>query len=118
MRLSRQNHAQGSKRAGPPDGDRARALEAVVDLVWDRWTILILDESLGGVTTFETYRSRLLIAPNILSKRLAAMIEAGLFQRRLYTWHPPRFEYVLTAKGETFGAVIEALIRWSNRDDL
>jgi DNA-binding HxlR family transcriptional regulator len=117
MRLSKQKHPRSSKTGPPADGDHDCAIGRLVDLVWDRWSILILNEALGGVTTFEAFRARLLIAPNILSKRLTAMVEAGLLRRRLYTWHPPRFEYVLTANGEAFGAVIEALTRWSNRDD-
>jgi DNA-binding HxlR family transcriptional regulator len=54
---------------------------------------------------------------NDLSKRLAGMVETGLLQRCLYSPHPPRFEHVMTPKIEAFSPDIEALLRWSCRDD-
>lgn len=89
----------------------ARALECVGE--W--WSILILRDAFQGFTRFEEFKASLGIAPNILSRRLAHLTEAGLFERRLYTQKPPRHEYVLTDKGRDFFPVVVALFAWGNR---
>ncbi|MBY6242919.1 helix-turn-helix domain-containing protein [Methylosinus sp. Sm6] len=88
----------------------ARALECVGE--W--WSILILRDAFQGFTRFDEFRQSLGIAPNILSRRLAHLTEAGMFERRLYSEKPPRHEYVLTAKGRDFFPVVVALFAWGN----
>ena len=89
----------------------ARTLERVGD--W--WTILILRDAFHGLTRFDEFQKSLEIAPNILSRRLAALVEDGLLQRRRYQDHPPREDYVLTEKGRDFRAVVLAMLAWGNR---
>lgn len=89
----------------------ARALECVGE--W--WSILILRDAFQGFTRFDEFKTSLGIAPNILSRRLAHLTEAGLFERRLYSEKPPRNEYVLTEKGRDFFPVVVALFAWGNR---
>jgi DNA-binding HxlR family transcriptional regulator len=89
----------------------ARTLERVGD--W--WTILILRDAFHGLTRFDEFQKSLDIAPNILSRRLAALVEDGLLQRRRYSDHPPREEYVLTEKGRDFRSVLLAMLAWGNR---
>ena len=73
----------------------ARSLERVGE--W--WSILILRDALHGYTRFEEFRESLGVAPNILTTRLAALVESGFLERRQYSAHPPRYEYVPTARG-------------------
>ncbi|MFO0994921.1 MAG: helix-turn-helix domain-containing protein [Hyphomicrobiales bacterium] len=89
----------------------ARALECVGE--W--WSILILRDAFQGFTRFDEFKASLNIAPNILSRRLAHLTKTGIFQRRLYSAKPPRYEYVLTAKGWDFFPVVIALFAWGNR---
>lgn len=89
----------------------ARALESVGD--W--WSILILRDALQGLTRFDEFQQSLGVAPNILSRRLKHLTNEGLFERRLYASHPPRHDYVLTAKGRDFYPVAVALFAWGNR---
>jgi len=89
----------------------ARSLERVGE--W--WSILILRDALHGCTRFEQFEKSLDIAPNMLTRRLGALVEAGLMERRLYSEHPPRSEYVLTEAGRDFRPVIVALFAWGNR---
>lgn len=89
----------------------ARALECVGE--W--WSILILRDAFQGFSRFDEFRVSLGIAPNILSRRLAHLTEAGLFERRLYSEKPPRHEYVLTEKGRDFFPIVVALFAWGNR---
>ncbi|AOY96740.1 acyl dehydratase [Cupriavidus sp. USMAA2-4] len=89
----------------------ARSLERVGE--W--WSILILREALYGSTRFDDFQRNLDIAPNMLTRRLAGLVEAGLLERRQYSARPPRFEYVLTERGHDFQPVLLALLAWGNR---
>jgi len=89
----------------------ARTLERVGD--W--WTILILRDAFQGRTRFDEFQKSLEIAPNILSRRLSALVEDGLLERRRYSDHPPREDYVLTERGRDFRTVVLAMLAWGNR---
>ena len=89
----------------------ARSLERVGE--W--WSILILRDALHGLTRFDEFRESLGIAPNMLSRRLNALVEAGLLERRRYSTRPPRDEYLLTERGRDFRPVVLALLAWGNR---
>ena len=56
-----------------------------LDRVGEWWSILILRDALHGFTRFDQFQTSLGIAPNMLARRLAALVEAGLLQRRRYT---------------------------------
>ena len=88
----------------------ARTLERVG--AW--WSILIIRDALHGFTRFDEFQKSLNIAPNILTRRLATLVESGLLERRLYCNHPPRYEYALTTAGRDFRPVLVALLKWGN----
>jgi len=89
----------------------ARSLERVGE--W--WSILILRDAFHGLTRFDQFQKSLDIAPNMLTRRLTALVENGLLERRRYSEHPPRDEYVLTERGRDFRPVLWALLAWGNR---
>lgn len=90
----------------------ARTLE----LVGDRWTLLLVRDLLGGPCRFQDLEASLPgIAPNILSDRLKLMEEHRLVRRRFYSDHPPRAVYALTDKGRELGTVVGALAAWGSR---
>jgi DNA-binding HxlR family transcriptional regulator len=89
----------------------ARSLERVGE--W--WSMLVLRDALHGYTRFDEFQRSLGIAPNMLARRLNALVEAGLLERRRYSEHPPRDEYVPTARGRDFRPVLFALMAWGNR---
>lgn len=89
----------------------ARSLEHVGE--W--WTILILRDAFHGLTQFDQFQKSLGIAPNMLSRRLNALVESGLLERRRYSERPPRDEYVLTERGRDFRPVLWALLAWGNK---
>jgi DNA-binding HxlR family transcriptional regulator len=86
-----------------------------LDRVGEWWSILILRDALGGMTRFEEFQKSLNIAPNMLTRRLTALVEAGLMERRRYNAKPPRSEYVLTERGQDFRPVLIALLAFGNR---
>jgi DNA-binding HxlR family transcriptional regulator len=89
----------------------ARSLERVGE--W--WSMLIIRDALHGLTRFDQFQESLGIAPNMLTRRLGALIKAGLLQKRRYSEHPPRYEYVLTERGRDFQHVIVAMQAWGNK---
>ena len=64
----------------------ARCLDAVGE--W--WSVLILRDAFAGKTRFDEFQASLGIAPNMLSRRLAALVDAGLLERRPYSTRPLR----------------------------
>ena len=89
----------------------ARSLERVGE--W--WSILILRDAFYGLSRFDEFQKSLGVASNMLTRRLNALVEAGLLERRRYSEHPPRDEYVLTERGRDFHPVLLALLAWGNR---
>ena len=81
-----------------------------LERVGDGWTFLILRDASHGLTRFDQFEKSLGVAPNILTKRLAALVENGLLQKRAYSTRPPRYEYVLTDLGRDFGGVLTAML--------
>ena len=88
----------------------ARSLE----IVGERWTLLILRDALLGVTRFERFQERLGLAPNILAKRLRTLTDGGVLERRPYQERPERFEYVLTDSGKDLLPAVLALMSWGD----
>jgi DNA-binding HxlR family transcriptional regulator len=89
----------------------ARSLERVGE--W--WSMLIMRDALHGVTRFDEFQKSLGIAPNTLTRRLSALVDAELLTRRRYSAHPPRDEYVPTARGRDLRPVVIALLAWGNK---
>lgn len=102
-----------SKTYGIEDCPVARTL----DLIGERWTILLLRDLLRqGPRRFQDFQDALQgIAPNTLSARLKALEDNGLVQRQLYSEHPVRLEYVLTDKGRSLGPIVKAMRDWGSK---
>jgi DNA-binding HxlR family transcriptional regulator len=89
----------------------ARALE----LVGERWSLLIIRDALyADATRFNDFR-RLGIATNILKARLDGFVDAGIMERRARPERPEQHEYVLTDKGRDLAPVIATLTEWGDR---
>jgi DNA-binding HxlR family transcriptional regulator len=89
----------------------ARALE----LVGERWSLLIIRNALfAGATRFNEFLT-LGIATNILKNRLDGFVDVGIMERRSNPVTPEHFEYVLTDKGRELAPIIIALTEWGDR---
>jgi DNA-binding HxlR family transcriptional regulator len=87
-----------------------------LEIVGERWTLLIVRDLLGGARKFQDLQASLPgIAPALLSERLKLMETHGLVERHFYSEHPPRAEYRLSDKGRELGVVIGALATWGSR---
>ena len=94
--------------------DHLCPVACALDRIGEKWTLLILrDLTLHPARRFQDLIESLKgCAPNTLSARLSSLEEMGLIERRLYEQHPPRMEYVLTAKGREVRPVLKALRAW------
>ena len=84
-----------------------------LDLVGERWTLLIVRDLLRGPARFQDLRAQLSgIPPKLLADRLRRMERQGLLTRALYSKRPPRASYALTDRGRGLGLVVGALAMW------
>ena len=89
----------------------ARTLE----LVGERWTLLVVRDAFLGRSRFEEFQESLGIARNILTDRLAKLVEHGIFERVRYQERPDRYEYRLTPKGRDLRLTLAALMQWGDQ---
>jgi DNA-binding HxlR family transcriptional regulator len=88
----------------------------VLDLVGDKWSLLVARDLLRGCTTYnELLDSPERIPTNILADRLKRLEKAGILTRSPYQERPTRYAYKLTKKGRDFGGLLLAVVRWARR---
>ncbi len=89
----------------------ARSLE----VIGERWTLLIVRDALLGAERFEEFQESLGIASNVLTSRLELICEEGLLERLPDEQRPGRPKYVLTEKGRELGPALIVLMKWGDR---
>ena len=102
--------------AGMPHVDTPCPIGRAVEIVGDRWTLLILRNATLGRTRFDQFRAELGIADNILANRLARLVENGLMVKVPYRdERRTRHEYRLTEAGADLLPVLHALAAWGGK---
>ncbi|HEX4009359.1 MAG TPA: helix-turn-helix domain-containing protein [Solirubrobacteraceae bacterium] len=91
------------------------SVAAALELIGERWTLLIVREALLGVHRFDEIQGDLGIARNVLQSRLERLLANGILERRPYRDRPERFEYHLTATGLDLWPVVVALMHWGDK---
>lgn len=86
-----------------------------LDVIGERWTLLVLRDAFNGVRRFEEFAASLPVARNVLTARLRTLVEHGVLERVPYQERPVRYEYRLTAKGADLYPVILGLLQWGDR---
>ncbi|HII3190171.1 TPA: winged helix-turn-helix transcriptional regulator [Enterobacter asburiae] len=87
-----------------------------VDLLGDRWSLLIVRNAFDGMTRFGDFQRSLGVARNILSDRLRKLVEAEILTLQGASDGTAYQEYVLTDKGERLFPVIVALRQWGEQN--
>lgn len=113
-------HGETVEEPVDPDADRpiqppACSIARALDVIGDRWTILILRDTFRGIRRFEEIRRDLGIPRAVLSERLSKLVDSGVLARRQYMTHPARFEYRLTDMGRELSPVLVGLMDWGDR---
>jgi DNA-binding HxlR family transcriptional regulator len=91
------------------------SIARTLEVIGERWSLLIVRDAFYGVRRFDDFRADLGIARNVLTDRLNTLVTQGVFERRQYEERPPRYEYVLTDKGRELLPVILTMMRWGDR---
>ncbi len=94
------------------DGPRVCSIADALDVVGDRWSLLVVRELGFGVHRFGDLLTNTGAPRETLTARLRKLEAHGVITRRRYREHPPRDEYVLTASGAAIAPVLRALRRW------
>lgn len=95
--------------------DQACSVARALEVIGERWTILIVRDALTGATRFDEFLNSLGIARNVLADRLGTLVAYGVFERVPYQSRPLRHEYRLTPRGRELVPVIMALMEWGDR---
>ena len=75
------------------------SIARTLELVGERWTLLILRDAFRGIRRFDAFQRSLGVARNVLTDRLQLLVDAGILERHRYSERPPRDEYRLTDRG-------------------
>ena len=92
--------------------DQNCAVARCLEVVGERWTLLIVRDALLGIRRFEDFQTRLGVSRPVLSERLSQLVEHGVLQRTLYQRRPDRHEYTLTERGRALWPAVAALAQW------
>ena len=90
------------------------SVAATLEIVGERWTLLILRDAFLGIRRFEQFQTDLGIARNVLASRLDGLVEHGILERSRYQERPERFEYRLTDKGVDLWPVMVSMMQWGD----
>ena len=91
------------------------AIACVLDLLGDKWTLLIIRDLFFGKTRYKDFHeSNEKIPTNILAGRLAKLEKAGLITKTPYQKNPVRYDYRLTKTGQSLGPVMRAIAHWGS----
>src|SRR3989337_1666942 len=102
--------------SGPMTNRRPLPLEAALDRVGGRWSLLVVEAMLDGPRRFgELAESLSGIAPNILTDRLRRLERAGIVRSTPYQERPTRLAYDLTADGRDLASALRLLADWGSR---
>jgi DNA-binding HxlR family transcriptional regulator len=95
--------------------DQNCSIAGALELVGERWTLLILREAFLGTRRFDEFQRNLGIARNVLQSRLERLVDEGVLRRERYHERPERFEYRLTRKGVDLWPVLVSLMKWGDK---
>ncbi|WP_412739492.1 winged helix-turn-helix transcriptional regulator [Krasilnikovia sp. MM14-A1259] len=95
--------------------DQVCSVARTLEVLGERWTLLVVRDALNGLSRFEEFQHSLGVARNVLADRLKRLVEAGVLERVRYCERPERFRYELTPKGRELGVPILSLMHWGDR---
>ncbi len=95
--------------------DQVCSIARSLEVIGERWTLLILRDALLGIERFEDFQDKLGIASNVLTNRLKLLCAEGVLERLPDEKRPGRPKYVLTDKGRELAPALIVLIKWGDR---
>jgi len=95
--------------------DQVCSIARTLEVLGERWTLLVIRDIFNGRRRFDQIQENLGVARNVLSTRLAWLVDEGILEKRAYQERPPRYEYFLTEKGLDLWPVMISLLHWGDR---
>jgi DNA-binding HxlR family transcriptional regulator len=95
--------------------DQVCSIARSLEVLGERWTLLIVRDVLLGLRRFDDFQRSLGVARNVLTDRLGRLVDAGVLERVPYQDRPPRYEYQLTPMGRELAVPIIGLMHWGDR---
>jgi len=98
-------------------GDERCPIARSLDVLGEKWTLMIVRDAIGGSTRFSQFQQSLGIPREVLTARLASLVDGGVLERTTYKPEGARAreEYVLTGAGRDLSLVLLALGGWADR---
>jgi DNA-binding HxlR family transcriptional regulator len=101
--------------ADPRTPPRSCGVAAALDILGDRWSLLIVREVFFGNRRFSTIVDAISAPRDRIAARLKSLVQDGVLERRPYQESPPRAEYWLTPAGLELAPVLVSLFAWGSR---
>ena len=95
--------------------DQVCSIARTLEVLGERWTLLVIRDVFNGNRRFDQIQENLGVARNVLSARLAWLVDEDILEKRAYQERPPRYEYFLTEKGLDLWPVMISLLDWGDR---
>jgi DNA-binding HxlR family transcriptional regulator len=95
--------------------DQICSIARTLEVLGERWTLLVIRDVFDGRRRFDQIQENLGVARNVLSTRLALLVDEDILEKRAYQERPPRYEYFLTEKGLDLWPVMTALMFWGDK---
>jgi len=95
--------------------DQVCSLARSLEILGERWTLLVIRDVFYGKRRFDAIQEDLGVARNVLSSRLARLVDEGILEKRAYQERPVRYEYFLTEKGIDLWPTMITLMHWGDR---
>ena len=95
--------------------DQYCSIAGTLEVVGDRWTLLVIREAFRGTSRFDDFLARIGLARTVLTDRLNRLVDEQILERVRYQQRPDRYEYRLTDKGLDLFPVIVSLMAWGDR---
>jgi DNA-binding HxlR family transcriptional regulator len=93
----------------------ACSIASALQVIGDKWTLLILRDAFRGVRRFDDFANDLGIARNLLTDRLGKLVSHGILAKIPYQTRPLRYEYRLTPKGVDLSPALVAFMHWGDK---
>lgn len=95
--------------------DQVCSIARTLEVLGERWTLLVIRDVFDGRRRFDQIQENLGVARNVLSTRLALLVDEGILEKRSYQERPPRHEYFLTEKGLDLWPLMISILHWGDR---
>ena len=97
------------------DYDQACSIARTLEVLGERWTLLVIRDVFDGRRRFDQIQDNLGVARNVLSNRLARLVEEDILEKRPDQERPPRYDYFLTEQGLDLWPVMSSMMYWGDR---